>query len=176
MSIAVSAVVGPSRVLRALLAAYGLANLAAGLAVGCAMPGRFKLARLSAVFFCIAGAALLRCRRAVTKTRRLDISGVGQLRLTVQQDIRTGSATAGVAAAGAVREDAGAEGVPVVLLAGSTVWPRLMLLRLRHEDGAVTLLPVLPDSVAPGVFRSLAVAASATGGRNKPLQEQHKIL
>jgi toxin CptA len=176
MSIAVSAVVGPSRVLRALLAAYGLANLAAGLAVGFAVPGRFKLAQLSAIFFCIAGAALLRCGRAVTKTRRLDISGVGQVRLTVQQDMRTASATADVLAAGVQEQATGADGVPVALLAGSTVWPRLMLLRLRHEDGAVTLLPVLPDSVAPGVFRALAVAASAIGGRNKPLQEQHKIL
>lgn len=166
MSIAVSAVVGPSRVLRALLAGYGLANLAAALAVGFAAPARFRLPQLSAAVFCIAGAGLLRCRRAVTKTRRLDISGVGQLRLTVQQDIRTAGAAAAVSA----------DGAPVALLAGSTVWPRLMLLRLRHEDGAVTLLPVLPDSVAPGVFRALAVAASATGGRNKPLQEQHKIL
>lgn len=176
MSIAVSAVVGPSRVLRALLAAYGLANLAAGLAVGFAVPGRFKLAQLSSIFFCIAGTGLLRCRTAVTKTRRLDISGVGQVRLTVQQDMRARSATAGVLAAGVPREGAGAGGAPVALLAGSTVWPRLMLLHLRHDDGAVTLLPVLPDSVAPDVFRALAVAASAIGGRNKPLQEQHKIL
>lgn len=171
MSIAVSAVVGPSRVLRALLAGYGLANLAAALAVGFAAPARFRLPQLSAAVFCIAGAGLLRCSRGVTKTRRLDISGVGQLRLTVQQDIRTAGAAAAVSAAGA-----SADGAPVALLAGSTVWPRLMLLRLRHEDGAVTLLPVLPDSVAPGVFRALAVAAGATGGRNKPLQEQHKIL
>jgi len=176
MSIAVSAVVGPSRVLRALLAVYGLANLAAALAVGFAVPGRFKLARLSALFFCVAGAALLRSRTAVTKTRRLDISGVGQVRLTVQQDMRTRRAEAGLAAAGAPGEGAAADGVAVALLAGSTVWPRLLLLHLRHEDGAVTLLPVLPDSVAPGMFRALAVAASATGGRNKPLQEQHKIL
>jgi toxin CptA len=176
MSIAVSAVVGPSRVLRALLAAYGLANLAAGFAVGFAMPGRFKLAQLSAIFFCIAGALLLRCRSAVTKTRRLDISGLGQIRLTVQQDIRTGSATAGILADGAPGNCAAAEGVPVVLSGGSTVWPRLMLLRLRDDSGALTLLPVLPDSVAPGVFRALAVAAGAIGGRNNRLQEQHKIL
>ena len=83
---------------------------------------------------------------------------------------------AGVLAGGAPGKCAAAGGVPVVLSGGSTVWPRLMLLRLRDDTGALTLLPVLPDCVAPGVFRALAVAAVAIGGRNNRLQEQHKIL
>jgi toxin CptA len=167
MSIAVSAVVRPSRMLRALLAGYGLAQVAAGFAVGFVLPDRFGLAQLAAIFFFIAAAALLLGCRAAAKTRRIDISGPGQVRLTVQQDMRTG----GPAAADA----APAEGAAAELAEGCTVWPRLMLLHLRAA-GAPVLLPVLPDSVAPGVFRALAVAVGAIGGRNKPLQEQHKIL
>jgi hypothetical protein len=170
MSIAVSAVVAPSRRLRLLLAVYGVANLAAALAVGLLLPGRFQAAPVCALFFLVAGVLLLGgCRRA-TKTRRIDISGVGQVRLTVQQGMRTSDAAAGVPAAG---EPAG---VPVALMAGSTVWPQLMLLRLRADSGAVVALPVLRDSVAPPVFRALAVAVGAIGGRGQQNGGAHKIL
>lgn len=77
-------------------------------------------------------------RRA--KTHSLDISGVGQIRLAVYLE---------------------AAAQPVEMLAGSTCWPWLLLLRLRRADGAVTVLAVLPDSVAPGVFRPLALACRA---------------
>jgi toxin CptA len=166
MSIAVSAVVGSSRRLRALVAAYGLTNVAAALAVAFLLPGRFALAPLSTIFFCAAASCLLHRCSVLTKTRRIDISGVGRLRLTVQQDM-------GVDAANAVPAPAGEA---VELLAGSTRWPQLMLLRLQNEEGAVTLLPILRDSVAPGVFRALAVAVGAAGGSNKPLHGTHKIL
>jgi toxin CptA len=166
MSIAVSAVVGPSRRLRALVAAYGLANVAAAFAVGFLLPGRFALAPLSTIVFLAAAACLLHGCSALTKTRRIDISGVGGLRLTVQQNMGADAANAELAPAGKA----------VGLLAGSTRWPQLMLLRLQNEEGAVTLLPILRDSVAPGVFRALAVAVGAAGGRNKPLQGTHKIL
>jgi hypothetical protein len=165
MSIAVSAIVSPSRALRALLAAYGLANLAAAFAVGFGMPQRFAAPHVGALMLGLSGLVLLHSASARIKTRRIDISGVGQLRLTVQQDIQTRSADRPESA-----------GVPVRLAAGSTVWPALMLLRLRSENGALAVLPVLPDSVAPGVFRALAVALRALGDRNKPLQGQHKIL
>jgi toxin CptA len=166
MSIAVSAVVRPSRRLRALVAAYGLGNLAAALAVGILLPDRFALAPLSGIFFCAAAICLLHSFSVRTKTLRIDISGVGRVRLTVQQDMGAGAADAVPAPAGEA----------VGLLAGSTRWPQLMLLRLQNEEGAVSLLPILRDSVAPGVFRALAVAVGAAGGRNKPLQQAHKIL
>jgi toxin CptA len=166
MSIAVSAVVTPSRRLRALVAAYGLANVAAALAVGFMQPDRFALAPLSGILFFAVAACLLHSLANPTKTLRIDISGVGRVRLTVQQDMGAGAANAVPAPAGEV----------VGLLAGSTRWPQLMLLRLQNEEGAVTLLPILRDSVAPGVFRALAVAVAAAGGRDKPLQGTHKIL
>jgi toxin CptA len=70
-----------------------------------------------------------------------------------------------------VANDALAEGAvagaAVVLLPGTTIWPYLLLLRLRSDDGDITLLPVLRDSVAPGAFRALAVALAAIGARSK---------
>jgi toxin CptA len=71
--------------------------------------------------------------------RQLDISGVGQLRLAVYQ--HNGSA--------------------LRLLGGSTLWPRLLLLRLVAADGKVQVLAVLPDSVAPQQWRALALACRA---------------
>jgi toxin CptA len=169
MSIAVSAVVRPSRCLRALVAAYGLSNVAAAAAAGLLLPDRFACAPASAAFLLCAGGFLLHSCATLTKTRRIDISGVGQLRLTVQQEMRTRVATDGVLI------DAEVSGAPVVLLPGTTIWPGVMLLRLGAEHGAVTLLPVLHDSVAPGEFRALAVALGAIGGRNKSLQGKRKI-
>jgi toxin CptA len=166
MSIAVSAVVTPSRRLRTLVAAYGLANVTAALAVGLVLPDHFALAQLSGIIFFAAAACLLHSFANPTKTLRIDISGVGRVRLTVQQDMGADAANAAPAPAGEA----------VGLLAGSTRWPQLMLLRLQNEEGAVTLLPILRDSVAPGVFRALAVAVAAAGGCNQPLQGTHKIL
>jgi toxin CptA len=168
MSIAVSAVVRPSRILRAVVAAYGLANVAAAFAVGAWRPAGFAAPLLAAALFAIAALFLLHSCAAATKTHRIDISGPGTLRVTVQQDMATD---------GAVAAPAGPPGgFPVALLPGSTLWPQLLLLRLGTEEGAVLLLPVLRDSVSPGVFRALAVAVGALGGGNKPLQGMHKIL
>jgi toxin CptA len=168
MSIAVCAVVAPSRKLRVLLAAFGLSNVAAAFTVGVWLPERFVLPVPAAVFFLVAAAFLMHSCATATKTRRIDISGVGTLRLTVQQDM-------GADRAIPVQERP-AGGFQATLLAGSTLWPQLLLLRLGTQAGTVLLLPVLRDSVAPGTFRALAVAVGALGGGNKPLQGKHKIL
>jgi len=173
MSIAVSAIVVPSRRLRALSAGFALANLGAAAAVAGPLRDRFTLAPFCAAFFLVAGLFLLHAALLKIKTRRIDISGLGQLRLTVQQELRT--------------NDAGGDAAtPVTLLAGSTVWPQLMLLLLRSDAGALTVLPVLQDSVAPQQFRALAVAVRAVGAKHgggpepdapyRPSVGLHKIL
>ena len=52
------------------------------------------------------------------------------------------------------------------LLAGSTVWPNLLLLRLRLENGRVRTIPVLPDSVSRETFRALQVACRWVASHN----------
>lgn len=142
MSIAVSAVILPSRLLRCAQAGFGAANLGAAVALGVGAAPPLWLPSAAAAACLLAGAALLGTLARRPKVRRIDISGLGQLRLTVQQGI--GANDARVELAG--------------LLRGSTVWPGLMLLRLRRADGRVSALALLADSVESGQFRRLSVA------------------
>jgi toxin CptA len=172
MSFAVSAVIVPSRRLRCLLAAFCASLCAAALAVGLLLPERFVLGGAIAVFPLLAALSLARLLlgtfvtprsaaradrsghrvtnswailHSITTARQLDISGVGQIRLTVQLDMAS-------------------IGMPMELVAGATVWPCCMLLRLRAEDGTVRPLVLLPDSLPAGQYRALAVAVRALGG------------
>jgi toxin CptA len=77
--------------------------------------------------------------RSSAIARQLDISGVGLVRLAVYQH----------------------NGVPQRVLAGSTFWPRLLVLRLADAAGDAQALALLPDSVAPPQWRALAVACRA---------------
>jgi hypothetical protein len=136
MSIAVSVIVRPSsglRVLHAGLCCCVMASSVLCLDSGWAAPLLCGLAGL-------AGALAGRPSRIV---RRLDISGVGQLRLTVYQE----------------------NGAPLRLLEGSTLWPGLLLLRLGGDDGDVRLLLVLPDSVTRADWRVLSLACRAIAAR-----------
>jgi len=165
MSIAVSAVVNPSRRLRGLLAAFCVALCAAALAVGLLLPERFAggaIVALAPLFAALLVGHSCTVLPVAATVRRIDISGVGQLRVTVQQDMSGNGATA-------------------LLLPGATVWPGCMVLRLRVESGAVRTLLLLPDSVGHGQYRALAVAvrALAAGPAAGPVpwpNLEHKIL
>jgi toxin CptA len=149
MSIAVSAVIHPSPALRMAGASLCAAVLAGGAWCGASPAG---------IAMMIAGAAGAVCQRRLVKLVRIDISAVGQIRLAVyhQRDAQN----AGV-------------GQSVRLLPGSTLWPGLLLLRLRVEPEEVGKvgkagkarrvywLTMLPDSAAPDVRRRLAVAIRA---------------
>lgn len=130
MSIAVSVIVRPSRCLR--FAHAGLCCCVMASAAAC--PGV-----VAPVLCVLAGALAWLCGRPLAIAHRLDISGVGQMRLAVYQHND-----------GALR-----------LLAGSTLWPRLLLLRLCDAAGKVWLVAVLPDSVAAADWRALALACRA---------------
>jgi toxin CptA len=157
MSIALSAVVRPSRVHRCLLAGAGLSLFAAALAVGVFASVRFHAAWFQALSLAGAAAVLMHAGSGRAKTHRLDISGTGALVLTVQQGLREPNLPGAAAAA----ENA----VGVTLLPGSVVWPPLMLLRLDSPGLGVRVLPVWRDSVEPGAWRALAVAVLAVGRR-----------
>ncbi len=91
--------------------------------------------------------------------RRLDISGLGELSLTVQHHM-------GPDAPRSVMR----------LLPGSTLWPGLLLLRLQaDEGGALSELIVLPDSLPREQFRKLAVAITTIARRDSKCAESHKI-
>jgi toxin CptA len=142
MSIAVSVVIFPSHVLRLIRLGFGTANLGAAAALGFAASWPSSLAVAGAACCLLAGVLVLRSGALDSKVSRIDISGLGQLRQTVQQGIGSNNAPA----------------VLVQLLPASTIWPGLLLLRLRGEDGAVRSLVLAADSIESGQFRQLSVA------------------
>jgi len=149
-SIAVSALVVPSRRLRLAVGLYALANLGAAWVCLAVLPERFVFSVVCALFFLIAALFLLHGCTRLDKTHRIDVSGTGALRLTVQQKLGTGTAAATDTA--------------VSLLPGSLLWPQLMLLRLGDADAVAYTVPVLRDSLAPSEYRRLRVALGALDG------------
>jgi toxin CptA len=164
MSIAVSAVIVPSRVLRWAMLCYGLAGLGAGMAAAVGAVGSAGLPWVVALACALGGAAVLCSPAPGRNVRRIDISGVGQLRLTVQQGMGGGDGRAHEAA------------IVVTLMGGSTVWPSLLALRLRGDDGAVIALLLLPDSVEAGQFRRLTVALRDLAARTEQETQTNKKL
>jgi len=122
MSIAASVVLRPSLCLRVLQAGLCASVLLAGLVL------------LQPLLAAVALAALPR----KVNPCRIDVSGRGQVRLTVYQQTSL-----------------------VTLLPGCTVWPGLMLLHLGEEGGRRRWLAVLPDSAPSAARRRLAVAVLA---------------
>ncbi|PQP02049.1 hypothetical protein C5614_02005 [Massilia phosphatilytica] len=147
MSIAVSALVRPSLIQRFVWGGCGLALLASALAIGLAAPAHVRLAPLVAVALAAAGSAVLGAAVLHPKTHRIDISGTGDLRVTVQQDV--GFPPVGNA----------------VLLPGSVIWPLLMVLRHATPGTAPGVLCVWRDSVDAAAWRALVVALAVVGRR-----------
>jgi len=157
MSIAVSAVIRPSRGLRLALAGFGALHLLALVLLA----WRPDFAAFPAL---VCGAAAALCLRRAARfemTRRIDISGVGEIGLTVQQSL-------GAPCAAPVR---------MRLLPGSTLWPVCLFLRLQPDGGGrVLILAILPVSMASPQRRQLAVAIRTIAGRDNKFFAKHKIL
>ena len=157
-------VIAPSRCLRLVLAGFGASLLAASLAVGLLAPAQFTAGPVVAAALLFSGVCVAHAAALKPTAHRIDISGPGQLRLTVQQDV-------GMEASG---------GMPVTLLPGSTLWPRLMVLRLGDANDtagmACRYVVVLPDSVAPDAFRALAVVLGGLAGHVAGSSIEDKIL
>ena len=160
MSIAVSALVRPSRIQRLVWGGCGLASGASAVAVGLLAPEHFLCSSLVALALAGAGAAVL-AAAGHAKTHRIDISGTGDLRVTVQQGV------GGRDGAGQMGDPAGdaRQSVRAVLLPGSVVWPMLMLLRHAVPGARAQVVAVWRDSVDADTWRALAVALAVVGRR-----------
>ena len=161
MSIAVSALVAPSRSLRAILALFALAAFGAAVAIAFVLPERFIGAPFCAAFFLLAGLFSLHGCVSATKTHRIDVSGTGTVRLTVQQEVEADAVAA--------------ESMVVTLLPETLVWSHLLLLHLADVHGRKTVVPVLRDSLAPSDYRALRVALDRCSGQVTPTTT-NKIL
>jgi len=157
MSIAVSADIKPSRLLLILMAAVALIVACIGVFLAFTLVGSLSLIfRIALAVACIfvAGAAfwmVLQNRKSVW----LHISGTGQIRL-VEHHVVARTKIGGQVMRGGLAQ----------LLAGSTVWPNLLLLRLRLDNGQVRTIPILVDSVSQETFRALQVACRWVASHN----------
>lgn len=163
MSIAVSALIRPSRTARCLLAGWGLAQFGAAWAVGWAASARFAGAAWIAAALAGAGLVLGAAWLRRPKMHRIDISGTGELRVTVQQDLRVPGPVWQAADGDVAGSDA-----PLALLPGSVLWPGLMVLRLGRAEAPpsglpVRIVPIWRDSVDGEAWRALAVALAVIG-------------
>lgn len=148
MGIAVSLSVYPSRRLRWLQAGLALSAVLVPLA---AWPPDVPLAWLA-----LLTGLLALCHPPLLprngKGCRIDISDNGTVRVAVYLKHSLPAAAPAL--------------VQAALLPGAVLWPWLLILPLRLADGPVVRLLVLPDSVAPGAFRSLSVACRACAARD----------
>lgn len=152
MSIAVSALVRPSLVQQLVTLGAGLAQCAAALAVGLHAPERFVAGPAVALVLAGAGLALLGSAALRPKTHRIDISGTGELRVTVQQSVGG-------------RDGSDCRSGDTTLLPGSVIWPVLMGLRYGAPGMTPRVLLVWRDGVDPTAWRALAVALAVAGRR-----------
>lgn len=58
----------------------------------------------------------------------------------------------------------------VDLMSTSTIWPWLLLLRLKSNNGEVTTVVILPDSLPPDSFRKLAVGCRWMAAHKHPVK------
>jgi len=152
MTIAVSVMVSPSRLL--IIAVRSMALLA----VFAIVLILFANANLSAIFrfqivlvaSILLGSALFLLQRP-GKTFHIDISGIGQIRLTQYSGVSIPYKNTGMPLDGS-------SGQLVQLSPDSILWPHLMLLRLKADEGGVLSIPVLNDSLAASDFAQLLVA------------------
>lgn len=158
MTVALSAALRPSSRLRALLLLWCGVLFACALAIALLAPQRYWGGVAGAVLPLLASALVgwRSCRsKAVLTVRRIDLSGVGRYRLTVQHEM---------AGPLCVLDQ------PLFLLPGARVWPNCMVVRLGNAQGTVWPLVLLPDSMNADQFRVLAVALRAQdrGAGHKP--------
>jgi hypothetical protein len=153
MTIAVSVVIRPSRALLFSVAIMASMALLAAILILFDHSHDFNLAwriQISAIVTILAGAMVFRqCKRR--KTFHIDISGIGQIRLTQYSGVSVFHNKIDLALDGSL-------GRLVHLSPDSIVWSQFLLLRLKPEQGAIISIPVLIDSVSGSGFAKLSVA------------------
>lgn len=174
MTIAVSTLVRPSRWLRISAVSICLMALSVPLFVGTGLVKSNVSTFLNIIisFGCLIATTIgLWMALSRQQMYRIDISGIGQIRLTVLK----ASARSSLANESHRDTDYQINGEIVRLMENSTIWPGLLLLRLQLEGGAISTLPILYDCVSHDSFRALSVACKWISVRNE-FADEKRIL
>lgn len=156
MSIAVSAMLRPSRRLALMVRAMACLLLLAGLTLWWQTVDGKAVTRSLAAVCAIAAAGLALFPLAAVKFRRIDVTGLGQILLTHTDSEAVGCRTG----------DAVPPAEVVQLLRDSTLWSSLMVLRLQTVSGRTYSLVLLPDSMDREAFLALSVACRWVASRS----------
>jgi len=151
MSIAISAIIKPSRILDALIGSLACSVLATGAVISAGMVGELSLVSRSLIGACSVFIALsVFYQRTRNRSEfHVHISGLGQIRIAKLRDQSDGMMN---------NSPLPPVGAQVRLLPASTIWPWLLLLRLQPEGQPMIVIPIMPDCVSDDTFRALSVA------------------
>jgi toxin CptA len=160
MTIAVSVVVRPSRIvmLSTCATAFAAVLAACSLLLGSHESSAALRLHISFIATICSAAAVFRAVR-LRKTFHIDISGIGQIRLTQYSGMLAWYENANFALDGDL-------GQVVHLSRNSVLWPQCLLLRLKPVTGSGSWVVVLPDAVAGCGFAGLSVACRIIAKRN----------
>ena len=152
MSIAVSVVVLPSRLLRLLLAAAAAGSAGVGLTILCGLVGDLPVLARCVIALGLFAIALLALRESSKKmpAQILDVSGQGQIRLSSSSNTDCAES-----AAAASRDDANL----CRMLGNTTLLRSILVLRLQRGSGQIITLMIFRDSVSTQAFRRVSIAA-----------------
>ena len=158
MSIAVSALIVPSRYVFSLVSLLTATTALLSVMVGFGLIGELWPlvgATIGGLGF-VASVASWRQYRTAARPWRLSISGAGQLSMALPDSRANGL-------------------LAVQLLHGSTLWANLLLLRFQLSNGQVKSVVILPDCVPENVFRQLSVACRWIASRGD-VKRQKKVM
>jgi toxin CptA len=162
MSISIHAVVKPSRILFALTGGMCCSILFVAAAIGFGMVGNLSrtsqiVIGLNSLF--IAFSVFYQQARARSEFH-IHISGSGQIRLTELKSINAGRKSNRLVVANAEAR----------LMAATTIWPWLLLLRLQLDDKVMITVPILPDCMPADTFRALSVTCRWLGAHEHSIK------
>jgi toxin CptA len=161
MTIAVSAVVKPSKLLLRSVCISCLSVLCIAVAIGLGKVGGLPIQLRWTLFAGLVLSAMTAFFYVFLnrKTFHIDISGIGQIRFKEDIDIDGSSRQQ-------EKQGKGSSTYVAELMNDSTIWPCLLLLRLRAEDQRTRTLVILPDCMDSQTFRALAVACRWIAAHN----------
>lgn len=103
------------------------------------------------------------------KTLHIDISDAGRIRIAEVVPMTS--------CMDADRPHFKTDTIIVGMMDNSTIWPNLLMLRLRMNDGRITVLPIVQDSISREAFRALSVTcrwiAARSDRRERAIFETH---